>query len=64
MTSLTIELEKVGLGFERKVDQIVYYEGINVGNRRADFVVENQIIVELKAVIHLEDVLLPKQRIM
>ncbi len=29
---------------------------IEVGTRRVDFLVENQIIVELKAMIHLEDI--------
>jgi GxxExxY protein len=53
---LAIELERAGLGFEREKQQTIYYEGIDVGTRRADFVVEGQIIVELKAVINLEDV--------
>jgi GxxExxY protein len=53
---LAIELEKVGLGFQREPEQTIYYEGIDVGTRRADFVVENKVIVELKAVINLEDV--------
>lgn len=53
---LAIELERVGLNFAREVDQVIYYEGIAVGTRRADFVVEEKIIVELKAVINLEDV--------
>ena len=42
--------------FEREVEQPIYYEGNHVGTRRADFVVENKVIVELKAVIYLEDV--------
>ena len=53
---LAIELEKAGLSFGREVEQIIYYEGIKVGTRRADFVVEGQVIVELKALINLEDV--------
>ncbi len=53
---LAIEMERAGLLFGREVDQIIYYERIEVGTRRADFVVENKIIVELKAVINLEDV--------
>jgi GxxExxY protein len=32
------------------------YEGIQVGTRRADFIVEDQVIVELKAVINIENV--------
>lgn len=53
---LAIELERAGLSFAREKEQVVYYDGIQVGIRRADFVVENQIVVELKAVVKLEDV--------
>ena len=53
---LAIEIERAGLNFEREVDQVIYYEGIPVGTRRADFVVEGKVIVELKALINLEDV--------
>lgn len=53
---LAIELKNAGLSFGREVEQTIYYDGIDVGTRRADFVVENQIIVELKALINLEDV--------
>ncbi len=53
---LAIELEKAGVNFGREIEQIIFYEGIEVGTRRADFIVENQVIVELKALINLEDV--------
>lgn len=53
---LAIELAKVGLRFAREVEQKVYYEGIEVGTRRADFIVENCLVIELKATINLEDV--------
>jgi len=53
---LAIELERAGLEFGREVKQDIYYEGINVGTRRADFVVENKVVVELKALVNLEDV--------
>ena len=53
---LAIEFNKVNLQFGREVEQDIYYEGIQVGTRRADFVVEDRIIVEIKAVIRLEDV--------
>ena len=54
--SLAIEFNRANLQFGREVSQNIYYEGIHVGTRRADFVVENRIIVEIKAVIRLEDV--------
>jgi GxxExxY protein len=53
---LALELQKAGLNFGREIEQTIFYEGIEVGIRRADFVVENKVIVELKAVINLEDV--------
>ena len=53
---MEIELQKSGLGFGREVEQVIYYEGVEVGTRRADFIVENQVVVELKAIINLEDV--------
>jgi GxxExxY protein len=53
---LAIELRKGGLGFEREKEQTIFYEGEEVGTRRADFIVEGNIMVELKALINLEDV--------
>lgn len=53
---LAIELENEGLSFEREKEQTIYYNGINVGTRRADFIVAEKIMVELKALINLEDV--------
>ncbi|GBU26076.1 hypothetical protein R83H12_02759 [Fibrobacteria bacterium R8-3-H12] len=53
---LAIELGKAGLEFEREKEQTIYYEKIEVGTRRADFVVGNKVIVELKALTNLEDV--------
>lgn len=53
---LAIELEKADISFSREQPHEIFYEGILVGTRRADFVVEDQVIVELKALINLEDV--------
>ena len=53
---LALELEKEGLSFARELSHPIYYEGTEVGSRRADFVVEDKVIVELKALINLEDV--------
>ncbi|MFB8792341.1 MAG: GxxExxY protein [Potamolinea sp.] len=52
---LAIELNRAKLNFGREIEQNIFYEGIYVGTRRADFVVQDQIIVELKAVINLEN---------
>ncbi|MBK8043897.1 MAG: GxxExxY protein [Haliscomenobacter sp.] len=53
---LAIELERAGLSFVRELEHDIFYEGFHVGTRRADFVVEERVIVELKALINLEDV--------
>ena len=53
---LAIELERAGLSFAREIKQNIFYDGIHVGTRRADFIIENDIVVELKAQINLEDV--------
>lgn len=53
---LAIEFKKEGISFEREKDQTIYYEGYDVGTRRADFVVEDQVLVELKALTKIEDV--------
>jgi len=53
---LAIELANAGLAFGREIEQIIFYNGTEVGTRRADFIVEGKIVVELKALITLEDV--------
>ena len=59
---LAIELERAGVGFVREQEHTIYYDGIEVGTRRADFVVENKVVVELKALVNLEDVHLAQAR--
>ena len=51
---LAIELEDAGLSFTMEEEQPVYYQGIQVGSRRADLIVENKVVVELKALVKLE----------
>jgi GxxExxY protein len=53
---LAIEFKKAGLGFTREQEHTIYYDGVEVGTRRADFIAENKLVVEIKAVINLEDV--------
>ena len=53
---LAIEMEKQGLGFMMEQEMPIFYEGIEVGTRRVDFLVEDQVMVELKALSQLEDV--------
>ena len=54
--ALAIEMEKKGLGFQREMEMTIFYENINIGSRRVDFFVEDNIMVELKALIKLEEV--------
>lgn len=54
--ALAIEMEKQGLGFKREMEMSIFYDGIDIGTRRVDFFVEDFVMVELKAIIHLEDV--------
>ncbi len=53
---LAIEMHKHGLNFSREHEMKIYYDEIEVGTRRVDFFVENQIMVELKAIVKLEEV--------
>jgi len=56
--ALAWELSQKGLKFAREIEQEIYYKDLPepIGKRRADFVVEGSVLVELKAVIELEDV--------
>jgi GxxExxY protein len=54
--SLALEMNFQNIGFQREYEMEVVYKDIVVGKRRADFFVENEIMVELKAVIALENV--------
>ena len=51
---LAIELNNIGLKFEREVEVPIYYNDFNVGARRVDFFVEKKIVVELKAIINID----------
>ena len=53
---LAIELQKASLVFTREQEHVIFYDGVEVGTRRADFVVENRVIIEIKALVNLEDV--------
>jgi len=56
--ALAYELTQAGLSFAREIEQEIFYKELiePIGTRRADFVVEGKVLVELKAVIELEDV--------
>ncbi len=53
---LEIEMARQGIGFARELEMNIFYESIQDGTRRVDFLVEDKIMVELKALIQLEEV--------
>ncbi len=54
--ALAIELQSRGLSFVREQEMQIEYKGHDIGTRRVDFFVEDKVMVEIKAVIQLEDV--------
>lgn len=54
--ALSIEFRKAALSFARELEVQIFYEGENIGTRRVDFLVENEVMVELKAIVEIEDV--------
>ena len=54
--ALAIEMRKANLNFVQETGISIFYDGEEIGTRRVDFLVEQQILVELKALISLEDV--------
>jgi GxxExxY protein len=54
--ALAIEMTKNELSFVREMEMPIFYDHQQIGTRRVDFFVEDKIMVELKAIIHLEDV--------
>ncbi|HEX8028469.1 MAG TPA: GxxExxY protein [Vicinamibacterales bacterium] len=54
--ALALEMQASDIRFVREQPIAARYKGIIVGWHRPDFVVENRVVVELKAVSHLEPV--------
>jgi GxxExxY protein len=44
-----------GLAFLREYEIPIFYKGEQIGTRRVDFFVEGKVMLELKAVIEIED---------
>ena len=53
---LAIEFAKADLEFMREVEIPIYYHDEEVGTRRADFLVDGKVLVEIKAITKLEEV--------
>ncbi len=54
--ALAIELAENEVSFAREQEMELEYKGRKIGTRRVDFFVEGKIMLEIKAVIKLEDV--------
>ena len=54
--ALEIEMRLEKLTFNREFEMPIFYREQHIGTRRVDFLVENNISVELKAITKLEDV--------
>lgn len=54
--ALEIEMRLSGIEFTREMELPIFYRDAEIGSRRVDFFVDGKIMVELKALIKLEDV--------
>ena len=54
--ALSIEMKLRNIEHQREFEMPLFYKGVDVGQRRVDFLVANEISVEIKAIINLEDV--------
>ena len=54
--ALQIEMTDQGISFSREHEMPIFYKDQQVGTRRADFLVEDVVSVELKAIAKLEDI--------
>ncbi|HRP89684.1 MAG TPA: GxxExxY protein [Edaphocola sp.] len=54
--ALSIEMNLQNIAHQREKEMPLLYKGYDVGTRRVDFFVEELVMVEIKAIINLEDV--------
>lgn len=54
--ALAIEFDLQNIPFEREFEMPLFYKGERIGTRRVDFFIDGKVMVEIKAVIQLEDV--------
>jgi GxxExxY protein len=52
---LAIEFDKINLSYKKELELPIYYDETSVGKRRVDFMVEDKIVAELKAIAELTD---------
>jgi GxxExxY protein len=49
-TAMCVEMTEAGVAFTRQTAVPVLYKGLQIGEHRADLIVENAVVVELKSV--------------
>lgn len=54
--ALAVEMNQQKISYSREHEMGIFYKGESIGTRRVDFFVEGKIMVELKAIIQLDDV--------
>jgi len=54
--ALALEFKKQDVSFEREVEMPIYYDNISIGTRRVDFLINNEILVEIKAITELNNI--------
>lgn len=54
--ALAVEFRYQKISFQREMEMFIFYREEEIGNRRADFFVEEKVMVELKAIEKLEGV--------
>ncbi len=54
--ALAVEFKKQDIEYEREVEIPIFYDEINIGTRRVDFLINGEILVELKAIKELNDI--------
>jgi GxxExxY protein len=53
--ALAIELEQCGIAAQRELEMPIYYRQKEIGSRRVDFLVDETVLVELKALSALNE---------
>ncbi|HET6528478.1 MAG TPA: GxxExxY protein [Balneolaceae bacterium] len=53
--SLAIEFQEQNISYEREYSTPLFYKGKPVGKRRVDFLIEDKVLVELKAVSEINE---------
>src|SRR5688572_678427 len=54
--AMHVALDSRGIAHERQTDVRVIFHGVEVGQHKLDLIVDDQIVVELKAIKDLEDI--------